>query len=72
LVSWLFEAIKKGKRVDPDVLIYFLANTENIPFGNQTLNISEKTHRPEFRSVYILRVIDNVYNLVDTIKVKGL
>jgi hypothetical protein len=72
LVSWLFEAIKKGKRMDPDVLIYFLANAENIPFGNQTLNISEKTHRPEFRSIYILRVIDNVYKLVDTLRVKGL
>jgi hypothetical protein len=72
LVSWLFEAIKKGKRVDPDVLIYFLSNAENIPFGNQILNISGKTHRPEFRSVYILRVIDNVYKLVDTLKVKGL
>jgi hypothetical protein len=72
LVSWLFEAVKKGKRVDPEVLIYFLANAENIPFGNQTLNISEKTHRPEFRSVYIMRVIDKAYKLVDKIKIKGL
>ena len=72
LASWLFEAIKKGKRVDPDTLIYFLANAENIPFGDQTLEISEKTHRPEFRNVYIIRIIDKAYQLIDTLKIKGL
>jgi hypothetical protein len=72
LVSWLFEAIKKAKRVDSDVLIYSLANTENIPLGNQTLNISSKTHRPEFRNVYILRIMDKIYNIIDVLKVKGL
>jgi hypothetical protein len=72
LSSWLFEAIRKGKRVDSDVLIYFLANTENIPLGNQTLNISSKTHRPEFRNVYILQIVDKGYDLVDTIKINGL
>ena len=72
LVSWLFEAIKKGKRVDPEALIFFLANTEKIPFGNQTLNISSKTHRPEYRSVYIMRLFNKNYNLVDILKIKGL
>ncbi|MCL1875186.1 MAG: hypothetical protein FWF87_02870 [Synergistaceae bacterium] len=72
LVSWLFEAIRKGKRVDADVLIYYLANAENIPFGKETLNISEKTNRPEFRNVYIMRIIDKAYKLVDILKIKGL
>jgi len=72
LVSWLFEAIKKSKRVDPDVLISFLANMENIPFGNQTLSISSKTHRPEYRNVYIMRIFDKNYNLVDVLRIKGL
>jgi hypothetical protein len=72
LASWLFEAIKKGKRLEPEMLIHSLANAGNIPFGNQTLNISEKTHRPEFRNVYILRTIDKAYKLVDTIKIRGL
>ena len=72
LVSWLFEAIRKGKRVEPDLLVYYLANTENIPFGNQTLNISSKTHRPEFRNVYILRIMDRFFELVDILLIKGL
>lgn len=72
LVSWLIEAIKKGKRVDSDVLIYFLANAENIPFGRETLNISEKTHRPEFRNIYIMRIVDKIYKLVDILKIKGI
>jgi hypothetical protein len=72
LASWLFEAIKKGKRVDPEVLVHFLAEAENIPFGNQTLNISKKTHRPEFRNVYIMRIIDKAYKLADILKIKGL
>jgi len=72
LVSWLFEAIKKGKRVDSDVLVYFLARAENITFGSQTLNISSSTHRPESRNVYIMRIIDKAYELIDILNVKGL
>jgi len=72
LASWLFKAIRNSNRVDRDVLLYFLANTEGIPFGNQTLNISNKTHRPEFRDVYILRIMDKEYILVDILNIKGL
>ena len=72
LTSWLFEAIRKGKRVDSDVLVHFLARAENIPFGNQSLSISSRTHRPETRSVYIMRIIDKTYRLIDKIKIKGL
>ena len=72
LVSWLLEAIKKGKTADSDVLVYSLANAENIPFGNQTLNISSETHRPVSRNVYIMRIIDKAYELIDILKVKGL
>jgi len=72
LVSWLFDAIRKGKRVEPDVLAHYLARAENISFGSQTLNISSETHRPEFRSVYIMSIIDKVYRLIDVLKVYGL
>ena len=72
LVSWLFEAVNTGKNVESDVLVYYLANAEKIPFGNKTLNISSETHRPEFRDVYIMRIIDKTYKLIDTLRVKGL
>ncbi|MCL1941499.1 MAG: hypothetical protein FWG09_06105, partial [Synergistaceae bacterium] len=72
LASWLFEAVKKGKRADSDVLVYSLANTEDIPFGNQTLDISSRTHRPETRRVYIMRVAGRAYELIDTLRIKGL
>lgn len=72
LASWLIDSIRKAKRAEPDILIYSLASAAEVPFGNQKLDISPDTHRPLVRDIYIMRIMDKKYDLIEILKVNGL
>lgn len=69
LATWLIESVKKAGRADADVLVHALATAAQVPFGSQMLDISPRTHRPRERDVYIMRVMNGEYDLIDVLKI---
>ncbi|MDR1875455.1 MAG: hypothetical protein LBQ90_10655 [Synergistaceae bacterium] len=74
LVLWLTEALSTLKtKTFPDrkALLLQLSRVRNIPFGNQSLDISETTHRPVRRHVRILEIRDRSFFVLDGMDVTG-
>ena len=76
LAFWLNEALAALPRgsgpVNMEALFTNLRNVRGIPFGSQTLDIDNETHRPAFREVYILEVRDRNFFVLDTLNINGL
>ncbi len=53
-------------------LLRNLSRTQEIPFGNQILNISPSLHRPYQRNVYIVEVRNREYMNLDVVNARGL
>ncbi|MBQ7154466.1 MAG: hypothetical protein IJR85_02785 [Synergistaceae bacterium] len=76
----LCEWLKRGVEMMPQPvdnmprgqLLANLARVQQIPFGNQVLNIAANQHRPAERDAYIVEVRDRDYLFVDTVNTKGL
>ena len=76
----LYEWLKRAVDVMPQpvdnmprgLLLQNLGRVKGIPFGNQTLNISQFLHRPSERNVYIVEVRDRKFSALDTVNTKAL
>ena len=53
-------------------LLQNLGRVQEIPFGNQILNISPGLHRPSARNVYIVEIRDRAYSELDTVNTRAL
>ncbi|MDR1977098.1 MAG: hypothetical protein LBQ42_00010 [Synergistaceae bacterium] len=76
LALWLIGALRtlpeNTETVKAGTLFPRLETIREIPFGNQVLEIDEKTHRPKRRQVYILEVRDRSFFVLDAFDVEGL
>ena len=76
----LYEWLKRAVDVMPQpvdnmprgLLLQNLGRVKGIPFGNQSLNISQFLHRPSERNVYIVEVRDRKFSALDTVNTKAL
>lgn len=76
----LYEWFKRAVDVMPqpvdniprNTLLRNLARVQDIPFGNQMLNISPDLHRPSARNVFIVEVRNREYSELDTVKTNAL
>ena len=76
----LYEWLKKAVDVMPQpvddmprgLLLQNLGRVQDIPFGNQKLDISPGLHRPSERNVYIVEIRDRGYSELDTVNTKAL
>ena len=55
-----------------NILLNNLARVQNIPFGNQKLDINPALHRPDSRNVFIVEVREHEFQYKDTVNVRGL
>ena len=76
LALWLVKALKSlqggDEVIDRGAFFSELGRVRGIPFGNQILNIDEKTHRPERRQVRILETRNREFFILDTLDIQGL
>lgn len=76
----LYEWLKRAVDIMPQpvddmpraVLLRNLSQAQEIPFGNQVLNISPSLHRPYQRNVYIVEVRNREYSNLDVVNARGL
>ena len=76
----LYEWLKRAVDVMPQpvdnmprgTLLQNLGRVKGIPFGNQTLNISQFLHRPSERNVYIVEIRNREFSALDTVNTKAL
>ena len=76
----LCEWLKRGVEMMPQPvdnmprgqLLANLARVQQIPFGNQVLNIAPNMHRPAERNAYIVEVRERDYLFVDAVSTKAL
>ena len=57
--------------LDRAALLDRLSRVEQVPFGNQRLEINPELHRPRRRQVYILEIRDRSYFLLETLPTEG-
>ena len=55
-----------------DILLNNLARVQEIPFGNQKLDINPALHRPDSRNIFIVEVRGHEFQYKDTVNVRGL
>lgn len=76
LYEWLKRAVDMMPQpvdaIPRALLLRNLERTQEIPFGNQVLNISPVLHRPSERNVFIVEIRDREYISVDTVNTRGL
>jgi len=55
-----------------NILLNNLSLVQEIPFGNQKLNINPALHRPDSRNIFIVEVREHEFQYKDTVNVRGL
>ncbi|MDR3230200.1 MAG: hypothetical protein LBT65_02065 [Synergistaceae bacterium] len=75
LAVWLnraLSALETGDPLDRRGLLLTLARAQGIPFGAQTLDIDETTHRPARRHVRVFEIRDRSFFVLKDMDVTGL
>lgn len=75
LAQWLIQGLNAlpgpAESLDRPALLDRLSRAEQVPFGNQRLDVNPELHRPRRRQVYILEIRNRSYSLLDTIPTQG-